>query len=767
MVNVTKENFLEQSDKLLKQLNNAKFCALDLEMTGIRESSDCPTKKPSKCDTPEERYDKIRSVPERYGIIQIGLSLFLENEESPQNGLVAHNYNFYVFPSSGGSSFGGKKSKASSSSTKDIVLSPSSIHFLAQHEMNFNYWINKGMPYVTVKEESHLLQQFFKRHQELDEKQITNLGKGKDRKLVLEPTVPDDIRFIARTMADLREWIDAAAPTQQQEGDADTESNNNPPHSMILPPCNAFLRKCLYDTIEFEYPSLLLEKVESFEKNSYPHHQQQIRVLRLDPTEKKKRLKHKKKLEWERLQKQEIGWTRIFRALSQANHGHHQNNNTARQVPIVVHNGLMDLMFLLTHFHSQSLPKDYHELKSTIRNYFPLLYDSKVIATEHYNFNKMRNSNNADLSPFDYSTVLGDLFNNLCGTNINETTDDSSTVVHNNINNNADDTVIDGSTITIVNIPIIEEDDLPQTHAGSHTSSTQPKLHEAAYDAYMTGCVFYALCGHIVSESNQLDIKNQSSHRCCSFLDFDNRLRRKLFGCNKIYLMQTLYTMDLETTYHGTNEEKEESEELLLLPQDPLNRQMSYSTTYCVSGINFPIHTRDIARSLMNVADSCSADETTEETTTVRRVSFEIIWVDDTTVLVATRCPPQRRDLLSRHGDLILTELKRRFTHQTISSLQDFLLKKKREQQLQINPHILPMIISDLSTTDNIDDTTPSNTPSIFNFFTNGLRHFLSNDRGSNDKKRDNKEISHDDNSEIQNGSSNKRQRVTTSTRAS
>ena len=65
----------------------------------------------------------------------------------------------------------------------------------------------------------------------------------------------EDIAFVARTMAGLREWIDSsdnAAPNPPAEG-AEHEGT-----SLVLPPCNAFLRRCLYETIEDGYPGLIL-----------------------------------------------------------------------------------------------------------------------------------------------------------------------------------------------------------------------------------------------------------------------------------------------------------------------------------------------------------------------------------------------------------------------------------------------------------------------------------------------------------------------------
>ncbi len=78
MVNVVKSNFLEKSQDLIDRLPSAAYAAIDLEMTGITIPG---TGRPTRDDTPEERYPKLRPVPEKYSIIQAGVALFHENPE--------------------------------------------------------------------------------------------------------------------------------------------------------------------------------------------------------------------------------------------------------------------------------------------------------------------------------------------------------------------------------------------------------------------------------------------------------------------------------------------------------------------------------------------------------------------------------------------------------------------------------------------------------------------------------------------------------------
>lgn len=75
ITDVTKENFIDQSNDLIQRISNAAWIAVDEEMTGINLPN---TPRPCKSDTPADRYSTLKKVPERYSIIQLGLCLFEE-----------------------------------------------------------------------------------------------------------------------------------------------------------------------------------------------------------------------------------------------------------------------------------------------------------------------------------------------------------------------------------------------------------------------------------------------------------------------------------------------------------------------------------------------------------------------------------------------------------------------------------------------------------------------------------------------------------------
>lgn len=183
----------------------------------------------------------------------------------------------------------------------------------------------------------------------------------------------------------------------------------------------------------------------------------------LSPAEKKRREIRLRQGAWDRVL-MDIGFTTLFKAISDACNGltftkerttgfmngqftelsipSNNNEETGKKIPLIIHNGLQDLMFLLTHCHDATLPESFEDTKKIIRSYFPLIYDTKVLATEY-----------SDAIITSGSTGLEDLYKKTC-------TEDES-----------------DSDMSLLKVPPIKNQD----------GGSQGQAHEAAWDAFMTG----------------------------------------------------------------------------------------------------------------------------------------------------------------------------------------------------------------------------------------------------------------------------------------
>lgn len=175
----------------------------------------------------------------------------------------------------------------------------------------------------------------------------------------------------------------------------------------------------------------------------------------------------------------------------------------------------------------------------------------------------------------------------------------------------------------------------------------------------MTGCVFVGLALHIKGLHEGLphvvDHNNTSG---------SSSLIRTAYGRNKLYQL-SMFTLDLEE---------------LEVESDPLQHGMSLNTSYRVSGIDPSISTRDIVRCMNDLFDSNG-----------RRVNFDIVWVDDTTFIVAARFTSSEGNaastafggdngILRNHGNLIYRALRNRFQREEIHSLEEYFYNERMQQ---------------------------------------------------------------------------------------
>lgn len=176
--------------------------AIDEEMTGISVAAG----RPRKDQLPYERFPELKEAADTYNIIQLGVALFTlasDDEEThrstedttssnrgyegvtsgalDENAYIVRRYNFYTFPAAPGWNKKGR----------DIVMDPSSVAFLKQHNMSFDVWTGSGITYCT----SDAAQDYLEKFLTSDTKRETGPTRSP-----IELRRQDDISFFARAM---------------------------------------------------------------------------------------------------------------------------------------------------------------------------------------------------------------------------------------------------------------------------------------------------------------------------------------------------------------------------------------------------------------------------------------------------------------------------------------------------------------------------------------------------------------------------------------
>jgi len=268
---------------------------------------------PSIGDTVSQRYTKMRRVASNFRIIQLGLALFTDNGAG---GLTSHAFNFFLFPGEG-------------NNAPHVVMEADAIHFNRKHNLDFNKWIYQGITYVDEEGEKRITSELFPEPKP-DEK-----AKGP---LVLTKEADKD--FVQKAIKEFNDWLSG---TEEKE--------------YTFPDCNSFLQRAIIQHIEKAQPSLILEKRP---KGPWKF---ALVALRLSDEEKRAR---EKRIEDEKQAKlrERLGFRRAFKSL------------VAAKKPLVVHNGLYDLMFMYSHLQGP-LPESERQFRESFGKLFPVVFDTK------------------------------------------------------------------------------------------------------------------------------------------------------------------------------------------------------------------------------------------------------------------------------------------------------------------------------------------------------------------------------------------------------
>lgn len=141
-MNVERGNFQDLLPRIIDDINNADFIAIDSEFTGLGLDQ---MNKYDLLDSMEERYQKVANTIADYLPIQIGIATFKYSSESKH--YQSNPYNFYIFPKCGNRFFG---------LDRTFTSQVSSLEFLESHEFNFQKWISQGVSFVNHHDEDRI-----------------------------------------------------------------------------------------------------------------------------------------------------------------------------------------------------------------------------------------------------------------------------------------------------------------------------------------------------------------------------------------------------------------------------------------------------------------------------------------------------------------------------------------------------------------------------------------------------------------------------------
>ena len=300
-MNVTRSNIDATADEFRSLVSSASFVAMDLEMTGISlPDNDC---KESLMDTPSMRYSKMRKVASRFNVVQVGLTLFHEkndatnanddstctddadadvdadvdvNNASPvlsEDRFEARTYNVFTFPAKG-----------------QITLDSSAVDFLVKNGMDWNAWFQDGVSYLRKGPADKLKQRMFPTIDTIDDaSKATSTstsngngdGNGNAGKSTFSPNKKkntnamvldkaEDITFCNEALVQVAEWhAEQVLAMSMEQGESESDNiettGTATANEHMLPSCNSYRRRFLYQELERIYGTGLDDSLFSIE----------------------------------------------------------------------------------------------------------------------------------------------------------------------------------------------------------------------------------------------------------------------------------------------------------------------------------------------------------------------------------------------------------------------------------------------------------------------------------------------------------------------
>ncbi len=345
-MHLTRENFDASLPKIASLLKTASFVAFDLEFSGLHASS---AGRQTFVDTVRSRFSAALKSTGSFFPLQLGLAVFSEHQQGLWN---VTPISIHVIPTE--------------DEPRDFAIQPSSIAYLAANGFNFQHSFGNGVGWLTLEKESSLMQQ---------------LEKGSESSVREDIVVTEerDKQFVTSILSLLKSPASGSAlletPEFFQQNDIEPSLRQD---CLVLKPMNRFLKRLVYETVAREDALVVVvpigdrlalkrlrsaNEVEAFRAEQLQKQKDAIRSRAgMSFLEKKKKMNHMT----------QTGVRQVLDLIA------------VMGVPVIGHNSLLDLFYLLNMSHK--LSDDLDGFKSLIRTRFPGgLADTKHLAQIHFN----------------------------------------------------------------------------------------------------------------------------------------------------------------------------------------------------------------------------------------------------------------------------------------------------------------------------------------------------------------------------------------------
>ncbi|KAL2797528.1 ribonuclease H-like domain-containing protein [Aspergillus keveii] len=371
-MDVTAQTFPYHLPKMLEDLASSTFVAIDLEFSGIAIATQGRAGPPQSL---QQRYREVKEGADKYQILQVGLTFCHEDTEKAKYTLKP--YNLYLSP------IIDRKLEVE----RNWSFQSSAIEFLLDNKFNMDSLYRSGVPYISREEEEKAVAKAIERQNQTTASTSLDVKETDHESLAFLQVVRQLVdKWLA--LGDKREkFLNIPPPT----GEIKSQGLSGMPSLL-----NRFQKRLVHQLIEVEYSSLVTIGRPTF-------------VQIIDYDEDREKAVRDKRVQWVRERAwRETGFRWVAEALSRGDlsnlcpsyfNGLKSNSSHADMTksttefaddfkerlkthrPILVgHNLFMDLIYFFRCFFGP-LPDQLEDFQSMVHEHFPVLIDTKYLAT--------------------------------------------------------------------------------------------------------------------------------------------------------------------------------------------------------------------------------------------------------------------------------------------------------------------------------------------------------------------------------------------------
>lgn len=422
---------------ILVAISDAHFVSFDLEMSGI------PTKAlSSKKMSLEERYLDIKAAADRYAILQIGLTCVKQDLDTES--YTARPYNFNLSP----------LLEKGLNLERIWSFQSGAAEFLLGHGFQMDLPMTKGVPYLSREEAKKAKELAYARW---DGSSFADVQ--------LKENEAESLEFMSKVRIAINKWVKTGKPHSSSLNIDSVDPTSEQPR--IIADLGNFERRLVHQLVRAEYPDLI-----SFTRN------QSVQIKFYDEEREKKIMRGRKRTLRGQIE-QQTGFRWIIEALCggelkidpqsfarvvetgaasaadmidlKARFDDARLRLQRKRPVLVGHNLFTDIIYLYRTFIGH-LPPTLEEFRECIHDHFPLVVDTKYMATH----------NCGDINPRS-----------------------SLEEIHNKLRGQARPVIV--------------------THADHSKYHDAESFHEAGYDSFMTALIMIRLSTKLEAEGAYLE----------------------------------------------------------------------------------------------------------------------------------------------------------------------------------------------------------------------------------------------------------------------